>query len=260
MNTSTHQRLDSIVAELIRRGLPATYAERAAAELADHHRDLVDELQAAGWTDFHAELEASRRLGDPLSLLKKTVREYQRRYWCGRWPLLTFFLGPIPTLLIVWLVSGLLLAGIGWFLAQFLTPPFAANFERIAECAICYSLKTWITLASPLLVMLVFCWLAARAAMSRAWMGCAAGMMALFIGFVPCTFELKTTANSTSRFTIGYNPWFLPENFSWGLVNFFWRDAWQLSQLVLPFVATGCCVWYFRARTRSGTQLLATFS
>ena len=32
--------------------------------------------------------------------MKKTVREYQRRYWCGRWPLITFLLGPIPLLLL----------------------------------------------------------------------------------------------------------------------------------------------------------------
>jgi hypothetical protein len=58
MNTSTLELLDGIAAELIRRGLPADYAERAALELAEHHRDLVDELRNAGWTDTHAVLEA----------------------------------------------------------------------------------------------------------------------------------------------------------------------------------------------------------
>ena len=113
MNTSTHEPLEAMVADLIRHGLPADYARRAAAELADHHRDLVEELQASGWTDEHAQSEASRRLGEPHELAKKTVREYQRRYWCGRWPLLTFFLGPIPGLLMVWMITGLSLAGIG---------------------------------------------------------------------------------------------------------------------------------------------------
>ena len=49
----------------------------------------------AGLDEVAASTEAVRRLGDSRTLVKKTVREYQRRFWCGRWPLLTFLLGPI---------------------------------------------------------------------------------------------------------------------------------------------------------------------
>ena len=260
MNTSTHEPLDALMADLIRCGLPADYANRAVAELADHHSDLVDELQAAGWTESHAVLEASRRLGEPRALAKKTVREYQRRYWCGRWPLLTFLLGPIPGLLMVWLITGLTLAGIGWILGLVIDESTATAIEPVGQYVVGYSLKIWLTLASPVLVMAVFCWLAARAAMSRAWTCVACGMMAIFIGFVPCTIEFKTATNPTGRFMIGYNPWFLPENFNSHLLNFFSRDVWQLSQLVVPLLATVLCVLYFRTRASARTQLQATVS
>ena len=209
MNSSTFEPLDGFVNELIRHGLPAEYAHRAAAELADHHCDLMEELQASGWTEPQAVLEASRRLGELRDLAKRAVREYQRRFWCGRWPLITFFLGPIPSLLLVWLISGLTLFGVGRLAVLLLDETTATALEPIGQYVVGYSVKIWLTLASPVLVIGAFCWFAARAAMSRAWPCVASGMMALFIGFVPCRFRLKTAANPTGRFMIGYDPWFI---------------------------------------------------
>lgn len=95
MNTVTPVAPEIIAAELVRRGLPVDYAQRAAEEIADHHRDLTEECRANNIDEPVAEREATRRLGDPRTLVKKTVREYQRRHWCGRWRLLTFLFGPI---------------------------------------------------------------------------------------------------------------------------------------------------------------------
>jgi hypothetical protein len=248
MNSSTFEPLDGIVTELIRHGLPVEYAQRAAAELADHHCDLVEELQASGWTESHAVLEASRRLGEPRHLAKKVVREYQHRFWCGRWPLITFFLGPIPSLLLVWLISGVTLFGVGRLAVLLLDETTATALEPIGQYVVGYSVKIWLTLVSPVWVMAAFCWLTARAAMSRAWPCVASGMMAIFIGFVPCKIDFKTAANPTGRFMIGYDPWFLPENFNSHLINFFAEDMWQLSQLILPLVVTAACLLYLRVR------------
>jgi hypothetical protein len=260
MNTSTHEPLDAVMADLIRRGLPAEYAQRAASELTDHHRDLVEELQVAGWTASHAVSEASRRLGDPRALVKKTVREYQFRYWCGRWPLLTFFLGPVPGLLVVWLITGLTLAGIGWILELVIEDSTASEIEPVGQYVVGYAFKFWLTLASPVLVMAMFCWLASRAAMSRAWPWVAAGMMATFIGFVPCKIDFKTATNPTGHFMIGYHPWFLPENFNGRLLNFFTLDIWQLSQLIVPLLVTAICMVCFRMQARNLRQLASRVS
>ena len=98
---NTQELHDGFQTELVRRGLPADYASGAAAELADHHRDVVEELRATGLDDSAAETEAAQRLGDRRLLVKKAVREFQRRHWCGRWPLLTFFIGPVVLLIAV---------------------------------------------------------------------------------------------------------------------------------------------------------------
>jgi hypothetical protein len=257
MNTSTHEPLDCMSAKLIRCGLPADYAHRAADELADHHRDLVEELQSAGWTETHAAVEASRRLGEPRELVKRTVREYQQRYWCGRWPLATFLLAPIPMLLLVWIMSGLILFGVGRAAAMLIDENTAKALEPLGQYVVGYSVKVWITLASPMLVMAAFCWLAARVAMNRAWPCVASGMMAMFIGFVPCTIRFKTAENPTGRFMIGYDPWFLPENFNSHLLKFFADDMWQLGQLILPLLVTAGCLMYFRLRAGARIQLSA---
>ena len=255
MNTSTHEPHDAMVADLIRHGLPAEYAQRAAAELADHHRDLVEEVQSAGWTESYAASEASRRLGETRALVRKTVREYRQRYWCGRWPLLTFFLGPISGLLTLWLISGLALAAIGWILGVIVDETTAKAIEPVGQYVILYPLKIWLTLVSPVLVMAIFCWLASRAAMNRAWTCVAAGMLATFIGFVFCKIDFKSATNPNGRFMIGYHPWFLPENFNASLLNFFTFDLWQLSQLILPLLATAICIAYFRVQNRDAEQL-----
>ena len=76
---NTQELHDGFQKELIRRGLPADYASSAAAELADHHRDLVGELCNTGMDESAAAREAAQRLGDHRSLVKKSVREFQRR-------------------------------------------------------------------------------------------------------------------------------------------------------------------------------------
>src|SRR5437764_607757 len=68
--------------------------------------ELVQELQSTGFSDSQAMTEASHRLGDSRKLAKKTVSEYRRRHWCGRWPLLTFMLAPIPAYIAAYAATG----------------------------------------------------------------------------------------------------------------------------------------------------------
>src|ERR1700755_1093009 len=92
---NTPESLNGMLPDLIRRGLPSEYAQRAAAEFADHHHDLVEELQATGFSESQAQTEAS-----------------QGRFWSARWPLITFLLAPIPTFIAVWLASGYSILGV----------------------------------------------------------------------------------------------------------------------------------------------------
>jgi hypothetical protein len=187
---NTPESLSGMVSDLIRRGLPAEYAERATTEFADHHHDLVEELQATGLSASQATTEASRRLGDSRTLAKKTVREYQRRFWCGRWRVATFALFPIPLLALLWIATIL-----GWGLCVVLplkllnligTPEVfdgtISTGERIVSCLI----QGWFLFAMPALAMFLLTRLSRRAALRSRWLGIAAIMLAFSALIVTC--------------------------------------------------------------------------
>lgn len=90
----------TLYAELIRRGLPADYAQRTADELDDHRADLLADLHSAD-ADNPDEI-ANERLGETRQLAKKIARDYQRRSWFGRWPLISFLIAPVVILNAVW--------------------------------------------------------------------------------------------------------------------------------------------------------------
>jgi hypothetical protein len=241
---STYEPLEGMVFELTRRGLPPEYALRATYELVDHHRDLVEELKARGWTETHAVQEASRRLGIPRQLVKETVREYQRRYWCARWPLITFVLGPLPAFFLVCFLTGFVAVAMGKLLEKGAAP---TPIETWIEYTVAYSAKIWLTLVAPVLVVSLFCWLAKRAALAHAWPCLASLTIAVFVAFVQCTFSIHPSEAHASVFMVGYHFWFLPECWNASLLRFFW-NPWQLAQLVLPLAVTGVLLLYFSRR------------
>jgi hypothetical protein len=243
MDTSTYEPLDGIGVELIRGGLPADYARRAASELADHRRDLVEELQASGWTESQAAIEASRRLGDPQALVKKTVREYQCRYWCGRWPLITFLLGPLPAFFVAFYVTGLVALGIGKLFGK--GPP-VTPIETWIGITIAYAAKIWLTLVIPALVVAFFCWRAMRAALGRYWPCLASVVLASFAGFLQCGLVTHPTQPHARAFVIGYYLWFSPVFQQESLLAFFMDRPWQIAQLVIP-LAIACVALFYQA-------------
>jgi hypothetical protein len=236
-----------MAAELIRRGLPANYAQRAIGELADHHRDLVEELQAAGWTDFHAQGEASRRLGDPHALVKKTVREFQRRHWCGRWPLIAFLLSPVPAFFAACYLTGLVAVGIGKLIGK---GPAPTPIETWIGITIAYAVKFWLTLVIPAILAAFLCRVADRAAMRRIWPCLAGIVLMMFVGFLQCNVAVHPTQPHAKSFFFSYYMWFLPEGRYAGLFGFFWKWPWQLAQLMLPLAVTCGAMLYQALRVR----------
>ena len=213
--------LDGIIAQLIRRGLPAEYAERAGAELVDHYGDLVTEQRAAGLDEPAAAVEAARRLGDSRLLVRKTVREYQRRYWCGRWPLLTFLLGPFFTIAALWLTIGIAMSAMstvaGWC--------GLASDGRMDRGEFLGSYGLWIGCAmlSPCLVAAFHWRLAKRAAMTMVWPLVSCFLLAFLAGQLIVTID---PAKATVTAGMVYPP---------SLVWFTSHPA-QLVQFTLPIV------------------------
>jgi hypothetical protein len=240
---NTPESLNGLCAKLIRRGLPAEYAERAASEICDHYCDLMSELEATGLSESQAATEAELRLGGERTLVTKTVREYQRRYWCARWPLITFLLGPIPILILTY---------VGFVLSLYvvLTPLEKLGlFRQSAPDGIITTAEWLLTLlaialvgfAGPAITMFVLARLAKRAALHWKWLAISACLLGLTVGMVRCGFR---EARLQPRLTDG-SPMLADQGILTVGVPLFaptWREAWnwytydlqQICQVLLP--------------------------
>lgn len=195
---STPNALDGFARELVQRGLPADYALCTAAELEDHYGDLVTEQLSAGLDESDAHAEACRRLGDTRTLARKAAREFQRRHWCGRWPLVSFVLAPIPALCLVWSAMAAAAAGVESLCELFgyeLTTVDGKTslFER-GLVEVMWGLTF---LLGPALVAALFARLARRSGLAPAWVVVVGVQLALFLGLTQfnvdyqrCTLQL----------------------------------------------------------------------
>ena len=176
---NTQELYDELATSLASRGLPVEYAQRTATEMADHHSDLVEELEAAGKSESAALQEADSRFGDRKAIVKKAVREYQSRHWYGRWPILTFVVGPWALLLAIWFASMFLMMTIG----RLFEPSWDGTTDlRYADFLL---LKAWIVFLAPVLVIYLLAKLSSRAAMARRWTLISATMVAIVVGTMP---------------------------------------------------------------------------
>jgi hypothetical protein len=274
MSTSTHALPKNIAALLVRRGLPVDYAERAAAEFEDHHGDLANELSESSGDENEIVAEATRLLGDCRTLIKKTVREYQRRSWCGRWPLTTFLIGPIPLLLAAWTATILVAGGAVWLLHQ---AGFVGDFHEdgivsAQEWWLDRAVAVWFLLAVPAIVVLILARLARRAALGWPWIATAAMVLALFVGLIKTGFPDPTlqprrhdggaVAADARLLTVGV-PLLAPSatNAS-ALVDAMWnwymRDPQQAGQSLLPIlVAAGVGLRAAQLSRQASARVLA---
>jgi hypothetical protein len=187
MNNVTPIALEHVAADLVRRGLPVDYAQRAATELADHHCDLVAELHANGIDNTSADAEAWRRLGGVQRFVRKSVNEYQRRHWCGRWPLLSFLLGPVFMLAATWIAIGFAFGAIA-YIGQFLGLTSDGHMD-LGELLGGYGMSIGVTVLVPCLIAAYFWRLARRAAMVAAWPLISCLMLGLLAGQVVVTID-----------------------------------------------------------------------
>lgn len=248
MDNRKYASLDEVFTELVRCGLPGDYARRAAAEIADHHRDLIDELEAGGMSGPQAVSEASRRLGEPRTLVKKTVREYQRRFWCVRWPLITFLIAPLPVLFATWIVAALSLKYVSVLYFRW----NGLEEHDLATLWVKYACMITLLIVIPTLVTYAFAKLATRAALGWSWILLAACLVGVFAGTIKWFRAGEGTLNviyntqthqpqspQPYSFTIAFplfdhNWWYWSSLRRWYLSN-----PLQPLQLLLPLAAAG---------------------
>jgi hypothetical protein len=257
---NTPQLLNEVASELIGRGLPADYAARAAAELADHHGDLMHELQATGSSESQAATEAARRLGDTRALVKKTVREYQRRYWCARWPLLSFLFGPfallIGTSLAINLFALCIVGPLHWLgIASWNADGILSPGERFQI----YVLQAIHLFIAPAIVMLILSWRARRAAISGIWVALSASLLTLLLVTIRCgiphpiptMFNLDGTTLPADRYL-----WTMSLPGSWSELATW--VSWTHAQCLVPFLVVAAMTIRSGQLSRRNSRLFAS--
>jgi hypothetical protein len=87
-------RFHEITFQLLNAGVSPRRVRRLVAELADHHDDLLAELNATGLSRQEADTEAFARL-DTDAMVADVLARPELRSWVRRWPWIAFTVVPI---------------------------------------------------------------------------------------------------------------------------------------------------------------------
>jgi hypothetical protein len=160
--------------ELRKRGLPPGYAARLAEELTDHFTDIQKESRS-----MDARSSAEETVGRPELLAAVAGREFRRRTFAGRHPVLTFVLGPIPIVLVAFLAPLIACIGCCWLIGTIrgedMVPGRPIYGEAVLSFVLTYLLRlTPFALSTWLFVRL------ARRARRPAWGVIACAIVAVF--------------------------------------------------------------------------------
>lgn len=168
-----------LVKELRRQGLPRDYVDRLVDEWSDHASDLILENPS-----MDAENVVESRLGKSEHLAEVATKEFRRRTFAGRHPILAFVISP---LLMVIFTTGVILVLTGLMLDLGVGNPVLQN--GIGFC--CSALLPF---APFLLSTLLFVWLGRRAGL-RYW-----GMVACaIIAIAALGFRAEATAKTADH-------------------------------------------------------------
>lgn len=246
---------------LIRRGLPADYARRSAEELADHHRDLVDEGRDAGLEESLATSMASKRLGDMKSLLKKSVRAYQRRHWYGHWRVASFLFGPLAMLVATWIATLYMLSIVGKVLGLLsIVVPESSQYLSPAELIVLYTIVGWFMFVVPMLILGFLGRSAIRAGLNPGWIVTSAAMLGLCTGVVRWGFReqlgLPASPESIAHPFMVMFPIGVP-SFS-TFATWYFGTPQQIVQLLLPIAVSIAMLWHVQKTRYADVREIST--
>ena len=195
-------RTDPLETALLRRGVPATYAERLAGEIADHREDLILDLVGQGHSPEAAAREADRRIGDPGAVAEAAVHHLRPHSFVGRHRVLVLGLAPALALPFVW--AALLLPA-AWA-AGILSPTFEvgtasprAGAVLLAACALC-------GYAAPAAAAAAFYALARRSFCGAAWAALPCFVLAALSSLTFLTVVVGGPGPAAGRLIIGAAP------------------------------------------------------
>jgi hypothetical protein len=240
-----HPSLDELRSELRRQGLPPTYIERLLAELDDHYEDLLEERSTSMGaarklqTESNLDDDLQARLGEPTQLALFAAEQYHARSFWGRHPLLTFLFGPLPLLVLGWVICvlaywlvvvvpalAIIYAGEHWF-GWSLEGVHGYDYPYAQSIAI--ALAVWYVTVFPSLVAgLLLCRTYRRNALDWRWPVAGCALLAIAAGFFSASGHISTGPSEAERglFMLGLNVGASP---SWFLLTFLPKFAVALA-------------------------------
>ncbi|MGE0538456.1 MAG: hypothetical protein AB7O68_26070 [Pirellulales bacterium] len=168
--------------ELRRQRLPRSYRRRLSAELAEHFYDALADAavgqsslqQGDHGMDAERVQEVCGQLGAPHALAAGAAREYRRRTFSGRHPILMFLVAPLPLAIVAW--AAVIAGGAGLF--AWLGPKSGGDVPAGWLYSMPVVLVMW-AIVPPTLVALLVCWLSARSGRSWRWVIASLGLLAM---------------------------------------------------------------------------------
>ena len=230
--------LNELHQQLAKKRLPPAYVARLVDELSDHVTDLLEDQMS---TDALQSRNVFERLGAPQDIAQQAGKEFRRRSFLGRHPILTFVLLPIVALLASLAVElasfvavGSVLKSLGPELSSERFSPWAVGGMRL--------LCTLAVVLPALLMAALFAWLAARTGVNRKWPVITAVILGLLAGASQLDMQLAP-GEGQSKLMLGM-----------GLSTAFAATFFQLSKFAVPL---GIGLWVFSRRLRANSRALA---
>ena len=114
------------------------------------------------------------QLGNPRELAAGAAREYQKRTFSGRHPILMFLLAPLPLTLVAWVAVVALIAG----LFRWLGPESGSDVPNAWRYGMPVVLVLW-AVVPPTLVALLVCRMSVRSGRTWRWVAASLALIAL---------------------------------------------------------------------------------
>ncbi|HVC02493.1 MAG TPA: hypothetical protein VND80_09860 [Steroidobacteraceae bacterium] len=151
---------------LIRRGVAARYARRAALEIESHFRQCVEETLVRGGTRREAEAHAQEILGSDQVLIDRFANQVELQAWTHRWPRFGFMLAPLMSFAALAAAVMLVLLGAAHLMAGYL---HHVRLSIIVTRRIDLAAEVMFLWALPLLIAIPFAAVANRQRIALRW-------------------------------------------------------------------------------------------
>ncbi len=212
--------------QLVARRLPRAYIDRIVEEMTDHFHDLTEE-------SMKTEEEAVFQLGNPDQVAKVAAKEYRRRTFLGRHPViafLTFAISPIFSFFFL-AIAAMYAVGCGFELVApvlGIHDDFLVHGSPAAMTLWCYGMPIAFIMLPSVVLMLLYGRVAKRTESARRWIIVSCGILAY--------------AASTPLFMIGFG---IPRHGDALTVGLAWRPVVpiQFVQLVIPLALGSWLLW-----------------